>query len=163
MNAHPDYRSLTRAPLLLPTLLLPALLPACGTTRPPQTDQFLMERREQQSKDYLAQTNERYAAILRRNKNQLDEYRAGKRPTPPVLDLLIISGGGDIGAFGAGFLKGWATVPKTEALARPKFDIVTGVSTGALIAPFAWLDDRDADERIVQLYRNPRKDWVKER
>src|SRR5205814_3107611 len=54
-------------------------------------------------------------------------------------------------------------VPKTDLLARPRFDIVTGVSTGALIAPFAWLGDADADDKIVQLYRNPQKDWVKER
>jgi hypothetical protein len=55
-------------------------------------------------------------------------------------------------------------VPKTDPLARPeRFDVVTGVSTGALIAPFAWLGQADDDDRVVQLYRNPRKDWVKQR
>src|SRR5262249_6954390 len=92
-----------------------------------------------------------------------DEYNAGKRPYPPTIDYLVISGGGDVGSFGAGFLKGWGTVPKSEPLARPTFDVVTGVSTGALIAPFAYLNDPVYDERVVQLYRNPRKDWVKER
>jgi hypothetical protein len=43
-------------------------------------------------------------------------------------------------------------------LARPQFDVVTGVSTGALIAPFAFLGDDASIERIVQLYRNPQKD-----
>jgi predicted acylesterase/phospholipase RssA len=48
-------------------------------------------------------------------------------------------------------------------MARPQFDVVTGVSTGALIAPFAFLGT-DADiESIVHLYRNPQKDWVKQR
>ena len=47
---------------------------------------------------------------------------------------LSLSGGGDNGAFGAGLLTGW-----TEHGGRPKFDLVTGVSTGALIAPFAYL------------------------
>ncbi|MCC6193761.1 MAG: patatin-like phospholipase family protein [Burkholderiales bacterium] len=47
---------------------------------------------------------------------------------------LALSGGGPNGAFGAGFLKGW-----TETGNRPTFKIVTGVSTGALIAPFALL------------------------
>jgi predicted acylesterase/phospholipase RssA len=74
----------------------------------------------------------------------------------PTIDLLVISGGGDWGAFGAGVLKGWGRV-KGE-LARPEFDIVTGVSTGALIAPFAFLGDERSIEQIVQLYRNPQSD-----
>ena len=76
----------------------------------------------------------------------------------PTLDLLIISGGGDWGAFGAGVLKGWGRV--SGELARPRFDVVTGVSTGAMIAPFAFLGDDDSIERIVRLYRNPQADWT---
>ena len=48
-------------------------------------------------------------------------------------------------------------------MARPQFDVVTGVSTGALIAPFAFLGTDDAIETIVQLYRHPKPDWVKHR
>ena len=48
--------------------------------------------------------------------------------------FLAISGGGSNGAFGAGLLTGW-----TQAGNRPEFVIVTGVSTGALIATFAFL------------------------
>lgn len=47
---------------------------------------------------------------------------------------LAISGGGADGAFGAGLLVGW-----TQHGTRPEFSIVTGISTGALIAPFAFL------------------------
>jgi hypothetical protein len=47
---------------------------------------------------------------------------------------LALSGGGANGAFGAGFLNGWTATGK-----RPVFKIVTGVSTGALMAPFAFL------------------------
>ena len=50
------------------------------------------------------------------------------------LDLLGISGGGENGAFGAGLLNGW-----TERGGRPIFFLVTGISTGALSAPFAFL------------------------
>lgn len=49
-------------------------------------------------------------------------------------NLLAISGGGENGAFGAGLLCGW-----TEHGSRPEFDFVTGVSAGALLAPFALL------------------------
>jgi predicted acylesterase/phospholipase RssA len=47
---------------------------------------------------------------------------------------LALSGGGANGAFGAGFLSGWTATGR-----RPVFKIVTGVSTGALMAPFAFL------------------------
>ena len=47
---------------------------------------------------------------------------------------LAISGGGEDGAFAAGLLLGW-----TEAGDRPEFTTVTGISEGALIAPFAFL------------------------
>lgn len=50
------------------------------------------------------------------------------------IDVLLLSGGGDGGAYGAGLLKGWA-----ERGDRPQFQMVTGVSTGALIAPLAFL------------------------
>jgi hypothetical protein len=54
--------------------------------------------------------------------------------TRPRIDFLAISGGGSDGAFGAGLLVGW-----TARGDRPEFDIVTGISTGALTAPFAFL------------------------
>jgi predicted acylesterase/phospholipase RssA len=52
----------------------------------------------------------------------------------PHTAFLAISGGGDKGAFAAGLINGW-----TAAGDRPQFKLVTGVSTGALIAPFAFL------------------------
>lgn len=60
-------------------------------------------------------------------------------PMPPVT-LLAISGGGDSGAFAAGLLGGW-----TAHGDRPEFTVVTGVSAGALIAPFAFLGSRYDD------------------
>jgi predicted patatin/cPLA2 family phospholipase len=61
-------------------------------------------------------------------------------------DILAISGGGANGAFGAGLLVGW-----TAAGDRPKFRIVTGISTGALIAPFAFLGP-DMDAELERFY-----------
>jgi hypothetical protein len=59
------------------------------------------------------------------------------RSKRPQVSFLAISGGGSDGAFGAGLLVGW-----TARGDRPEFDIVTGVSTGALTAPFAFLGPR---------------------
>ncbi|RKE73329.1 patatin-like phospholipase family protein [Pseudorhodoplanes sinuspersici] len=53
---------------------------------------------------------------------------------------LILSTGGSDGAFGAGLLNGW-----TKAGTRPEFTLVTGTSTGALIAPFAFLGPKYDD------------------
>ena len=63
-----------------------------------------------------------------------------------VYPQLALSGGGPNGAFGAGFLKGWS-----DSGQRPVFKIVTGVSTGAMIAPFAFLGSA-YDERIKHFY-----------
>lgn len=59
---------------------------------------------------------------------------------------LLISGGGGDGAFGAGLLVGW-----TAAGNRPEFQMVTGISTGAIIAPFAFLGPA-YDETLRELY-----------
>ncbi len=64
----------------------------------------------------------------------------------PVFCVLIVSGGGGSGAYGAGLLNGW-----TKSGTRPEFKIVTGVSTGGLIAPFAFLGP-DWDAELKQAY-----------
>lgn len=61
-------------------------------------------------------------------------------------NILMISGGGSGGAFGVGVLAGW-----TATRTRPRFDVVTGVSTGALIAPYAFLGAA-YDETLVHLF-----------
>ena len=75
-------------------------------------------------------------------------------------NYLAISGGGAHGAFGAGLLNGW-----TKSGTRPEFTMVTGVSTGALIAPFAFLGS-EYDEHLKQFYTTTsteqiaRKRWL---
>ena len=61
-------------------------------------------------------------------------------------NYLVISGGGADGAYGAGVLVGW-----TRQGTRPEFTLVTGVSTGALTAPFAFLGP-DYDDKLKLLY-----------
>ncbi len=61
-------------------------------------------------------------------------------------NFLALSGGGDDGAFGAGLLVGWS-----KQGSRPAFNLVTGISTGALIAPFAYLG-KDYDPILQEVY-----------
>ncbi len=79
--------------------------------------------------------------------------RANARVSDP-LNLLALSSGSDDGAFGAGYLVGW-----TEAGTRPAFDIVVGVSTGALIAPFAFVGP-EKDPALHRLYTGIEADDV---
>lgn len=64
----------------------------------------------------------------------------------PHWEMLAISGGGDNGAFGAGLINGW-----TAHGGRPVFELVTGVSTGGLSAPFAYLGP-EWDDALRDVY-----------
>jgi hypothetical protein len=75
---------------------------------------------------------------------QEKRYNHGKLRTQ--FDVLALSGGGSDGAFGAGVLCGWTASGK-----RPQFRFVTGISTGALIAPFAFLGSA-YDDRLQAAY-----------
>ena len=104
--------------------------------RPPRSQAELIEARKTDEAAFAAFRRDIALRGIARVKANYDAYAAGRGPEP-IIDLLVISGGGDWGAFGAGVLKGWGRV--SGPTARPQFDAVTGVSTGALIAPFAFL------------------------
>ncbi|GAB5471461.1 MAG: patatin-like phospholipase family protein [Rhodospirillales bacterium] len=72
-----------------------------------------------------------------------EEVAAGD---PIVQVALALSGGGPDGAYGAGYLNGW-----TARGDRPQFDAVTGISTGAIIAVFAFLGP-DYDQALTEVY-----------
>jgi len=67
-------------------------------------------------------------------------------------DLLALSGGGAVGAYGAGLLVGWSRRGD-----RPEFEVVTGVSTGAMIAPFAFIGS-DGDIALQAAFTDGRSD-----
>ncbi len=72
----------------------------------------------------------------------------GRNGQPLVTNVLALSGGADDGAFGAGLLAGWSAHGD-----RPEFDLVTGVSAGALIAPFAFLGSA-YDRQLAGVFRH---------
>jgi len=72
----------------------------------------------------------------------------------PVVETLALSGGGSDGAFGAGVLAGW-----TKRGDRPEFQVVTGVSAGAIIAPFAFLGPSE-DDKLHTIWTQYKQDEV---
>lgn len=84
------------------------------------------------------------------------DVAAGRKPS---IDILSLSGGGDWGAYGSGFLRAWSQIPADDPRAMPDFDLITGISTGALIAPYAYLGMYD---RVDELYRGSSTDWARE-
>lgn len=96
--------------------------------------------------------DERSAGLDRSLSTRIDQVfasgrAAGLKPGSLVdVSYLALSGGGGDGAFGAGLLNGWSRTGS-----RPQFEIVTGVSTGALMAPFAFLGS-NYDDELHELY-----------
>ena len=102
---------------------------------PPSTEGGFVEDRFQQAID---------AAYASRGNESLTET-----PDEAVSDsMLYLSGGSQNGAFGAGLMSGWAAA-RTKGPGLPRFRVVTGISTGALQATYAFLDDTD---EIVRRY-----------
>ncbi len=88
--------------------------------------------------------------------------RAVASPTHTV-NVLLLSGGGQNGAYGVGFLRGWRARTDTPL---PQFDLITAISTGALQSPFVLLGTQPALDTLTSLYRNaadriaPSIDWL---
>ncbi len=127
------------------------LLPACSTPeRGPPVPEKMVGRAT-----VLGIANERFFPVEDADALGEEFFAAGDRQVKarglrsraelPKMNLLAVSGGGENGAFGAGLLCGW-----TAQGSRPTFDLVTGVSTGALTAPFAFLGPaRDPELKSV--------------
>jgi hypothetical protein len=85
--------------------------------------------------------------LLKSAMESLEQEKAANHgKLEPVVYGLALSGGGGDGAFGAGLLCGWS-----EAGTRPTFKLVTGISTGSLISPFAFLGPA-YDHRLKEAY-----------
>ena len=134
-------------------LLLVAILNACATT-PRPTPPPAGVPVDQPWGSVPAQLTDSFSDSL------VDSLRAKFEQAQAAADAgkipyraLTLSGGGSRGAYGAGVLSGW-----TERGDRPQFDVVTGISTGALMATHAFLgSDFDAE---LALYKNLTNDDV---
>jgi hypothetical protein len=92
--------------------------------------------------------------MISQNVQNLSSIHGVEKSSP----FLLFPGGGPNGAYGAGYLSGWS-----ESGTRPTFHIVTGISTGALIAPFAFLGEK-YDVKLKEFYTTlSTKDLLKKR
>ena len=117
---------------------------------PLRSQRFLVAR---ESETFQAEA----LSALQKERQLLASQGQPSTELPPAY-YLAISGGGDNGAYGAGFLNGW-----TATGTRPQFKVVTGISTGALIAPFAFLGPK-YDYVLEKVYTtSTQKDIFKKR
>jgi predicted acylesterase/phospholipase RssA len=147
-----------RGALVFASILAALLLQACSTPTRIQAVPLALETKAYPAgfphgMRYFPRDAERVELFkedfLESWKREQEQWRGSGHAGPlPPSAYLAISGGGDNGAFGAGLLVGW-----TKAGPRPTFKLVTGVSTGALIAPFAFLGP-GYDEKLKDLYTN---------
>ena len=139
---------------ILFVVFLSSLVLACAAPVRTLSQQELVSAYEKFVRDYEAEL------AVTSQKSQKRIFQEYNQSTPEQsYDVLVLSGGGEFGAFGAGFLKGWGEIQEGE-FARPEFDSVSGISTGALIAPFAFVGNEQAYETIVNLYSNPQADLI---
>lgn len=153
-HASPRRPAVTRRLFGTSLIAAPALLSGCASP----IRLAAVPRADTMRASVLGLPNERFFYLG--NPLAIDqEFRAaglretalsGRRPGLPAprSHLLAVSGGGEDGAFGAGLLCGWS-----ETGTRPQFNLVTGVSTGALTAPFAFLGP-DYDVALRDVYTN---------
>src|ERR1700731_4039950 len=114
--------------LVLPFAILIVMVTLAGCSSLPRTPYTASDAASSRVLDAneLRRYADEPASIFRKETHV--SVRAG------ALSYLALSGGGADGAYGAGVLNGW-----TAAGTRPQFTVVSGVSTGGLIAPFAFI------------------------
>ncbi len=141
-----------------------ALMTACASAAPLHRAVPEMQVNEAQLVGFPAGirswSDEPGAGLAHAIEKRIDQYRAShdqyfnEHGVYPPMSYLALSGGSNNGAYGAGVLYGW-----TRSGTRPEFTVVTGVSTGALIAPFAFLGPQ-YDEVLRREYTTVNSDGI---
>jgi hypothetical protein len=142
------------APILICLLVMVILVQGCGVVRArnPVPPAYMDEARVVGMPDVRGYGDSPDDSMHRSAVDSIRQELAAQPGKPagvfltPTVDILALSGGGADGAFGAGLLCGW-----TAHGDRPRFKLVTGISTGSLIAPFAFLGP-EYDDRLKEVY-----------
>lgn len=126
------------------------LLSGCATLRHPVPPNLVTKAQLGKLDDVRVVMGETHSRLQENLVTSVKQERPEDFPVGPDgmkhYSLLAISGGGANGAYGAGLLKGWS-----KEGSRPLFKVITGVSTGAIIAPFAFLG-KEYDDELERCY-----------
>lgn len=142
----------------IPAVFLSVLAANClvvsGCSAPARSiDAAMLESRVEQHEQRVLEQRDRLA---RRFLNRMELLHraniAAGRDEPIEINVLLLSSGGQYGAFGVGVLQGWSE-SRQPGYHLPTFDIVTGVSTGAMIAPFLLTEPDYSIRRISKLFK----------
>jgi hypothetical protein len=124
------------------------LAAGCGQVRPPASEAELARKVALFNKRYAEQKDIQSAKLA----DRIARKRLAAPGQAPVIEVLALSSGGQYGAFGVGVLQAWSGVTEPGFVRPAEFDVVTGVSTGAMIAPYAFVGTQDSIARVEQLY-----------
>ena len=143
-----DPRGLARCVILAAIALLVLLSQGCALQVRHPLPEYLLDQAQIENLPGVRAWGDVSSESLEQSakESMKQEMAANHGKLEPEANFLALSGGGGDGAFGAGILCGW-----TEAGTRPRFKLVTGISTGALIAPFAFLGP-EYDAKLKELY-----------
>jgi Patatin-like phospholipase len=134
------------------TLMLLMITGCAAIHRPPTTIAALLQDADSAR---IAEASLRDTMVARLARRVL-------RRSDHTVDVLMLSGGGQNGAYGVGFMRGWRA--RTDA-PLPTFDLIAAISTGAMQAPFLLMGGTAALDTLTDLYRNaadrvtPTLDW----
>ena len=125
---------------------------SCGAEpRPEKAEDLLISMKQA----FARQNNVEYDAALDMMLQRMElELANADNTEDATFDILVLHGGGAAGGFAAGFLKGWGEIRDPENQ-RPVFDYVTGASSGALLAPLAYIGTEQAYQLAYDVALEP--------
>ncbi len=132
---------------------------AASACAAPERDPLAIKQVPSEADTYLAAMHEQRVARIDRIVARAERLVDG-RGEDATVDVLMISGGADWGAFGAGYLAQWQQLGDAAAFPMPEFDIIAGISTGALIATYIAGQTPERYAGIEDFYRNTSADWI---
>ncbi len=129
-----------RAVIVLGMIIAGASSAGCASRFPPAVPYSLSDQAQVPGFGDIRCWGDQYSPLVEKSILDAARQQQALGLRGKEVAVLAISGGGSDGAYGAGLLCGWTQMPATlNAHPRPDFNVVTGISTGALIAPFAFL------------------------
>jgi len=136
------------------------LLVACGA--PAERDPAVVAAIEDGAERFAAEEEERAQRGLDAFVSRFETIARGEAGDD-TFDVLLFSGGAEWGAFGAGYTAQWAALGEEADVPMPEFDVVGGISTGALMAAFVTSGEPERFAELEDFYRRVSPEWIEQR